>query len=74
MTISRLLALADHIADTGLVYLVTADGQVKPTRVDDYLAMTARELRGMLVQGTRGRAERAAWKRMGIEVCEIQRN
>ena len=72
MITSKLLALANHIDETGLVYLVLPDGQVKPTRVDAYLAMTTRELAGTLVQATRGCAERAAWKRRGIDAGRMQ--
>ena len=74
MIASKLLSLANHIDETGLVYIVTADGQVKPVSCDAYLAMTTRELAGTLVQATRGGAERAAWKRRGIETFEIQKN
>ena len=72
---SKLLAMCARIDETGLVYLVSAEGAIKPVRVEAYLAMTVRELQGTLAVATRGCAERAALRLRGIECGPVaQRN
>jgi hypothetical protein len=72
---SKLIATINHIDETGIIYLVSADGIIKPVRVEDYLAMTVRELQGTLALGSRKHAERASLKARGIECGpKVQQN
>ena len=72
---SKLIAACDRIAETGLVYLVDRNGEVREVACDVYQAMTMAQLAGALVFALPADAQRASLRVRGIETGpEVQRN
>jgi hypothetical protein len=71
-----LLAKASVADETGLVYFVYSDGEIKPVHTDEFLTMRLGDPRmAPLVLLTRPDAERASLRVRGVEAGQpVQRN